>query len=152
MGNQITLESESFKLLGVLKEKKESMQQRHALELAEIDRQIDAVSTTMSLLREMTVASEIAEPEKPSVIPGDLFGKSARAACVEIAKQNDGVLRIMDAKKALLSAGILKSSKNTWTILYTTLQRSKEFEKGDKGTFRLISNPSNESQTRFVVQ
>jgi hypothetical protein len=80
--------------------------------------------------------------QKPTTIPNDLFGKSTREACIAIAKRNNGVVRIAEAKQAIVAAQILKDSKNTWAIIYTTLHRSKEFEKGKgAGEFRLIVPP-----------
>jgi hypothetical protein len=142
MSNQATFEVATLDLLKHLKSKKEAMQVRHASELAEIDKEIEAVSITMRLLRETVDSSERTEESKPAVIPNDLNGKSTRQACIEIAKRNNGVVFVGEAKKALVASRILKESKNTWAIIYTTLRRSKEFEKTSvSGGFRLISPP-----------
>jgi hypothetical protein len=150
--NQTHLQSATIDLLKHLKSRKETVQARQIAELAEIDREIEAVSITLRLLRETAEGSDFVETVKPSVIPDGLAGKSAREACIEIAKRNNGFVRIADARNALVSAGILKSSKNTWAIVYTTLQRSKEFEKaGSTGVFRLIGAPgSPESQATLL--
>lgn len=142
MSNQSRFEGATIELLKHLKSKKEAMQMRHVSELAEIDKEIEAVSITVRLLRESSDApSEMAEDVKPTIIPNDLTGKSTRVACIEIAKRNNGVVFVSEAKKALIAARILKESKNTWAIVYTTLQRSKEFEKtGVAGGFRLIGS------------
>ena len=146
MINQAHFQEISFGLLRHLKSKKEALQVRHATELAEIDKELDAVSITLRLIQESTKADKSPTPEtKPATIPGDLYGKSTREACIEIAKRNNGIVRVADAKQALVSAQILKDSKNTWAIIYTTLYRSKEFEKGKgPGEFRLI-NPSGDT-------
>ncbi len=140
MSNQAKFESEAMSLLRHLKAKKEMMETRHALELAEIDKEIDAVSITVRLLRETEdSAAKPAITYPQPTIPNDLSGKSTRQACIAIAKQNNGIVRVADAKKALVSARILKETKNTWAIVYTTLHRSKEFEKAPgAGEFRLI--------------
>lgn len=138
MNNQAKFEGEAMSLLRHLKSKKEAIQARHAAELAEIDKEIEAVSITVRLLREVPQSGDSEEPRQAE-IPNDLFGKSAREACIEIAKRNNGVVFVGEAKKALIAARILKDTKNTWSIIYTTLQRSKEFEKtGVSGGFRLI--------------
>lgn len=126
-------------LLRHLKSKKEAMELRHASELMEIDKEIEAVSITVRLLREAPAGEGPVEGNSQMVIPNNLIGKSAREACIEIAKANHGLVYVVEAKKALIAAGILKESKNTWAIVYTTLQRSKEFEKtGVSGGFRLL--------------
>lgn len=153
MSNQAKFESEAMSLLRHLKSKKESIQIRHASELEEIDREIEAVSITMRLLRETPESKDSAEEVKPSVIPNDLFGKSTREACIEIAKRNNGIVYVGEAKKALVAARILKNSKNTWAIVYTTLRRSKEFEKtGIAGGFRLASPTSSIGEQAQLLQ
>jgi hypothetical protein len=58
---------------------------------------------------------------------------------------------VSDAKKALIAARILKDSKNTWAIIYTTLQRSKEFEKtGKAGGFKLVTAEGSGAQASFL--
>ena len=151
MNNQANFEGATLELLRYLKDKKESIQARHNAELAEIDKQIESVSITVNLLRE-TKEQPMFESVQ-TIIPIDLHGKSTRQACIEIAKKNGGVVRIADAKDALISAGILKKTKNTWAIIYTTLHRSKEFEKVDgPGTFRLlpVAGSSENAQTRLL--
>ncbi|MGA3159984.1 MAG: hypothetical protein ABSC77_02125 [Terracidiphilus sp.] len=152
MSNQAKFESEAMSLLRHLKSEKEAIQLRHTSELEEIDREIDAVSITLRLLREVPESKDQIEEIKPSVIPNDLFGKSTREACIEIAKKNNGIVYVSEAKKALIAARILKDSKNTWAIVYTTLHRSKEFEKtGIAGGFRLLTYPTKEAaQASFL--
>jgi hypothetical protein len=140
-------ESETMELLRRLKLKKESAEKRYAAELEAIDKEIAAVSITLRLLRESPLDGRPASAVEETVIPKSLFGKSAREACIEIAKRNNGIVRVGDAKKALLAANILKESKNTWAIIYTTLKRSKEFEKGERtGEFRLVD----QEQARLI--
>jgi len=132
--------SEVLALLRQLNAKKERIQAQFAEALAAVDREIEAVSTTARLLRETGEGAHVTiAPRAGVIIPGNLRGKSTRQACIEIAKQNNGMLRITDAKDALLSAGIITTRKNAWGAIYTTLVRSKEFEKASEpGTFRLI--------------
>ena len=123
--------------------------------MAEIEKEIEAVSITARLLRETDEAVPQIELYKRMVIPSNLDGLSAREACIEIAKSNGGIVRIAEAKSALIAAKILKPSKNTWAIVYTTLQRSKEFEKSSTGSgiFRLITAiPLREQQQGKLLQ
>ena len=154
MSNQANFQSATMELLKHLKSKKETMQARHAAELSEIDKEIEAVSITVRLLREAASASENPVEEiRPTIVPANLDGMSTREACIEIARLNQGFVRIGDAKKALVSAGILKESKNTWSIIYTTLQRSKEFEKAQaSGAFKLLTYPTAEAAQASLLQ
>jgi hypothetical protein len=153
MSNQPNFQTVTMDLLKYLKSKKEALQARYVAELAAIENEIEAVATTARLIRETGEGFESASEVKPSVIPRDLSGKSAREACIEIAKKNGGVVRVADAKDALVSAGILKSGKNTWAIVYTTLKRSNEFEKGKKsGEFRLLTFPTREAAQASLLQ
>lgn len=153
MNNQSGFQGATMELLKHLKSKKEAMQARHAYELGEIDKEIEAVSITVRLLRESADGSEPIRETPPTVIPSDLSGKSAREACIEIAKRNKGIVHVAEAKKALVDAGILKDGKNTWAIVYTTLQRSKEFEKVvGAGRFRLIPLKDSAKEQQSLLQ
>ena len=129
------LHSRALALLQRLKAKKERIQAECKQRLEDIDRQIEAVSTTLQLLREepekleVEVASAI--QIRDSVSLASLTGKSARQALIEIAKKNQGIVKIVEARPLLLSAGILTGTKkeNLWGAIYTELERSKHFEK-----------------------
>lgn len=150
MSSESRLESATLDLFRHLKTKKEALQARHAAELAEIDSQIEAVNITLRLLREQQTANSI-EELKPATIPNNLLGKTAREACIEIARNNGGLVRVADAKEALVAARILKPSKNTWAIVYTTLKRSEEFEKaGPSGVFRLVKSSPSDAQANLL--
>jgi hypothetical protein len=149
MGNQSAFEAATLDMLRYLKEKKRVMQVRHLQELAEVDREIDAVSITVRLLREAGKNPEPAQEIK-TLIPKDLHGKSARAACIEIAKLNSGIVRVSDARDALIAAGILSKKKNAWGIVYTTLTRADEFEKATPGSFRFV--PEGKPQEQRLLQ
>jgi hypothetical protein len=84
------------------------------------------------------------------VIPKNLSGKTIKEACIEIAKINGGNVRVKKAKDALIVAGVLRRTKNSWGIVNTTLIRSKEFQKhpSEQGTFKYI-DPS--AQGRLSV-
>ncbi|MGB8031154.1 MAG: hypothetical protein WCF30_16005 [Terracidiphilus sp.] len=154
MSTEAKFEGATLELLKHLKSKKEALQARHTAELAEIEKEIEAVSITARLLREKDGAVPQIELYKPTVIPNNLDGLSAREACIEIAKKNNGIVRVAEAKNALVSAKILKPTKNTWAIVYTTLQRSKEFEKSSTGSgvFRLLTYPTKEAAQASLLQ
>jgi hypothetical protein len=142
MESKAKFEAEVLELLSQLDAKKQALQARHAHELEEINKEIDAVAITARLLRQPpTSASPTLTIQVKSA--GDLRGKSARVACIEIANANRGIVKVAAAKEALIAAGILKNNKNAWGALYTTLTRSKDFEKGPTpGTFKLVNWPA----------
>lgn len=149
MDNTAGFEGEVLVLLHQLNAKKERIQAQYAEALASVDREIEAVSTTARLLREPKgEGAHVAIVQSGVVIPGDLRGKSIRHACVEIARANGGLLRITDAKWPLVDARVVTSKKHAWGAIYTTLIRSKEFEKvpNQPGTFRLVDQTSRQGQ------
>jgi hypothetical protein len=154
MTNLASLQTASLDLLKYLKTKKELILARHTVELTDIDKEIEAVSITVRLLREAEgVNGAPAEALGRAVIPEELSGMSIRAACIAIAQRNNGVVRISDAKKALVSAQILREGKNTWGVIYTTLHRSKEFEKTHgAGEFKLLTFATEQGTQRSLLQ
>ncbi len=142
MENNTQFESEVLALLHRLNARKEQIQAQYSKELAEIDRRIEAVQITAQELRQSGAAET-----KPGflaagfVVPTNLRGKNVREACIEIAKQNHGLLKISPAAKALIDFGVIRKKKHAWGATYTTCVRSKEFEKDSApGTFRLVSS------------
>jgi hypothetical protein len=143
MGTHADFQQQVLALLTKLKAKKETLQKEYADKVAEVDREIESVSTTVRLLREPP-ALEIRVSESLSVSDGSLMnqlmGKTARQALVLIAEANQGIVRITDAKRLLIGAGVIKKPKHAWGATYTNLMRSPEFEKvpDQAGTFRLV--------------
>lgn len=149
MDNTANFESEVLFLLRQLSAKKEKIQAEFAEALAVVDKEIEAVTTTAKLLRDSSEGAHVTiVPRSGILVPGGLRGKSVRAACIEIAKVNGGLLRITDAKAALVDARVISEKKNAWGKIYTTLTRSKEFEKDAEtpGTFRLVTEQAGTDQ------
>lgn len=147
-GNNTVFQTEVLGLLNKLKAKKEAIQREFEQRLAEVDREIDAVNITARLLREPeAVIGGQATPPVVEVMASvsELLGKNTRQALVTIARKNDGIVRVVSAKPLLLAAGIIKQRKNAWGWINTTLSRSREFEKIEPGTFRLIDSQANKS-------
>lgn len=152
MSPRARFEAEVLQLLNQLNAKKETIQARHKAELDEVTKDIEAVLTTARLLRQPITIVTMPDTWRAFSVPKDLCGKSARVACIEIAKANDGIVRISRAKDALIEAGILKPSKNAWGAVYTTLARSREFEKGPQaGTFRLVSDSEQKDSQASLI-
>ncbi len=140
MESNAKFEGEVLALLHRLTAKKEQLQAQYTRELADLDRQIEAVQTTAQLMREPPASGNSTAIVTHLVPAALLRGKSVRAACVEIAKQNQGVLKISDATRVLVNSGVIRNKKHAWGATYTTCARSKEFEKDATipGTFRLV--------------
>ena len=130
-----SFEGEVMELLSQLKAKKDRVMQQYKSELDSIDQQIEAVSTTARLLRQSPKQNSPAR--NGSIIP-DLHGMTIKQGCIEIAKRNDHIVRVSDARDALIAAGVMSEGKNSWGIVNTTLVRSKEFEKfpAERGAYR----------------
>ena len=145
-------QSDVLKLLKTLNEKRQRIEERYKEELAAVDKEIEAVNTTAKLMRGDAVATiqkgvaARAEAGTLLVPISHLIGKKPKQALMMIAKRNDGILHVRSARQMLLDLGVVKPSKHLWGSIYTTLSRSREFEKGAMpGTFRLI-NPEKQAQ------
>jgi|ERR1043166_816354 hypothetical protein len=147
MAHHSDFQQQVIVLLAKLKAKKEALQKEYEARSAEIDREIESVSTTLRLLRE----PEAHMPNHgtiPKYVPAtfinELMGKTIREALHSIARANNGIVRIKEVKPALIEAGVIKRHKHAWGAIFTTLTRSPEFEKvpNQAGTFRLIENPA----------
>jgi len=138
-------QSASMELLARLEAKKATIQQEYQKRIAAVDTEIEAVATTLRLLRQpgtvnIAVSDSVVLSDSIPMIA--IKDKSAREALIEIARRSGGIVRIKAAKELLIGAGILKDTKNTWGAVYTTLSRSRDFAKGtEPGTFRLIERP-----------
>jgi hypothetical protein len=146
MTSNADFQQQVIALLTKLKAKKEALQKEYESKLLEVDREIESVSTTVRLLREPPSVLEVRVSDSSSISDGalmnQLMGKTAREALVVIAQSNLGIVRILDAKRLLLGAGVIKKKKFAWGAIYTALTRSELFEKlpDSPGTFRLREN------------
>lgn len=67
-----------------------------------------------------------------------LKGLTQIEALIQIANQNDGVLRVVEAKNVFVESGLVKGKvKNVSGHIYHTLGRSDRFERVEPGVFRL---------------
>lgn len=132
-------ETEVLRVLSALKAKKEQIEAQYKTDLAAIDNEIGAVMTTARLLRQSPL--EPLSSARVTVIP-TIAGKTIQEGCMEIARNNNGVVLVKEAKDALIKAGILRKTKNSWGIVNTTLSRSKNFSKHESvhGAYRLIAS------------
>jgi len=104
-------------------------------QLNELDEQILAVETTISLYRK---AGKIQEPEAYKSIVPELEGRTLIDALKHIASRSGGSLKVTDAKRLMSEAGLIRNPKNALSMLYTIMSRSGEFERIAPGEYRLI--------------
>ena len=106
-------------------------------QLAQVDEQVRAVETTLHLLRQNGASQE---PEIFKSLVSELKGKKQLDAMRLIASKNKGILKVNDAKRLMLEAGLIHNPKNAASILYTLISRSGEFEKVEPGEYKLIGS------------
>ena len=107
-----------------------------AKQLAEIDEEVKAVETTINLYR---TDGALYEPEAYKSIVPELQGKHHIDALVHIASRSDGnIIKVVDAKRLMTEAGLLRNPKSALPMLYTIISRSGRFEKVSPGIYRLM--------------
>ena len=132
MGNQQLDE------LVALKDRLQARAVKVKQKLAEIEKQVEAVSITLNLLKR----GEDGEEPTVNISARELQGMKQLEALVYVAKQNNGRVRIMDAKQLLGKAGIMKLGKNSYGVLYTVITRSGKFKRSGPGEYELLAEPS----------
>lgn len=99
---------------------------------------LQAVVTTMNLVRGGVAETEV---QADDYIRG-FRGLTQVQALIKLAQDNGtNRFRIADAKRLLISAGLIKSKKNASNILYNAIQRSEKFERVAPGEYQLILKP-----------
>jgi hypothetical protein len=138
--------SNVFALLNDLQLKRQLIVQKFEKSLADLDREIEAVNTTLRLLRKSGATlpqdTECSESNEQSDFPVEqLQGKTQLEALAFLASANtDHLVSVKAAKALLIKAGLLKDSKNALAMLYTVIARSGKFEKAEPGKYRLIDS------------
>jgi|SRR5580698_2805340 hypothetical protein len=132
--------------LKALRDRLQNQETKISQRLAQVREHLNAVTLTISLMGE--------EPEKEEVPAGipirELQGMKQVEALTYIAQRNGGRVRIVDAKKLLIKAGVMKSTKNAYGILYTVINRSGKFNHRGPGEYELSQDSTSEENE--VVQ
>ena len=97
-------------------------------QLSEVEKEFDAVSTTIKLMGLPT----------PGMSNLSLTGKTHLEALIEIARANDSILVVKTARRLMTRAGLFTNPKNASSVLFTAISRSGKFESMGKGKYRLI--------------
>lgn len=133
MVNDISIIDQLAELVAKLRQE-QAEAQRH---LAEIDEKLRAVETTMRLFR---TNGALAASDMSTSLVSELKGKTHLQALITIAYKNNACFKVVDAKRLMLQAGLLRSPKNALSMLYTIISRSGKFEKVAPGEYRLIES------------
>lgn len=101
----------------------------------ELDEKIRAAELTLETYLEDKELSRILS----SIDPRELEGLKQYEALKKIATLNGGVVRVAEAKRLLLAAGLSKARpQNLVSHIHNLLKESDEFEWESRGTFRLV--------------
>jgi hypothetical protein len=82
-----------------------------------------------------------------SVTKRDLENRSVREILVFLAKENEGIVKGLEAVRVLMRTGVIPDRKSADAQVYTVLNREKEtFSKLEPGVYQLtgISDPAND--------
>ncbi len=131
----------SEKISGIETQKNE-LEQR----LSELSRMLEALELTRQLYRHNGT-------EKPNILDvlvaelkehkAQTGQKDQMAAIITIASSNGGRLRVKEAKKIMVEAGLIETPRNAASVIYALISRSEKFEWVARGEYRLIGSQQN---------
>ncbi len=145
MANGSSTLDELSGLIGKLRNERDKVEK----ELAKIDEQISAVELTISILRKTVI---LQEPEAYRNIVSELRGKTQLEALIHIASKSGGQFRVIDAKRLMSEAGLIKNPKNALSMLYTIIARSGKFERIASGEYKLLNQRRVGEQTDLLAE
>lgn len=104
-------------------------------------RDIEAVERTIAIMRIHDGAPLSNGASEPiSVDPSEVMGASQMDALMLLADRNGGLVRVKEAKRLFVEAGLTKSKKAASQIITSRLIRSGRFEWAESGTYRRIED------------
>lgn len=113
-------------------------------ELEEVTRKLESVSTTLALLDgapmpggHRVAMRQLTSSGSESIDISSLRGLKQVEALKLIARHFGGQFETTIAKRIMLQAGLIKTSKNANNILFSVIQRSDKFERVQPGVYRL---------------
>lgn len=109
-------------------------------QLADLDEQIHAVEHTTRLL---SLDGKVGITNSESAIVLELHGKTHLGALEYIASKNNNIVKVTDAKRLMIQAGLIKNAKNALSMLYTVIARSEKFERINPGEYKLVDSQQN---------
>jgi hypothetical protein len=116
--------------------------------LGEASQQLKSVTTTLELLG---YEDGIADTESKFIYPpSQLRGLTQPQAVERIAKANGGRFKITDVIPVLIEAAVLKRSKNSYSIVFSMIQRTEKYERVGPGEYAL--KPDNPQRALLVAR
>jgi hypothetical protein len=106
-------------------------------QLADVEKEFEAVSTTLKLMGLPT----------PGMSNLSLAGKTHLEALVEIARANGNILVVKTARRLMTRAGLFGNPKNASSVLFTAISRSGKFKPLQKGKYELVEQKDTPTQT-----
>ncbi|HAV10880.1 MAG TPA: hypothetical protein DCX22_04640 [Dehalococcoidia bacterium] len=128
MSNGETTMNELTTLIGKLRKQKGELQNQ----LGNVDSQLEAVETTLNLI----VGKPTNLIENHSLVI-EIQGKTMVEALKIIAGKNNNRIKVTDAKRIMMKAGLIHNAQNALSMLYTIINRSGKFTKIKPGEYRL---------------
>ena len=107
--------------------------------IAQAEEELQHVIGTIAVLRRgirPTIAQDTPAEDGLSLI-AKLKGMTQMNAIVAIARSRGGVIRAQDAKKIMIEARIMRSTKNATNMTHNVFARSDSFERIGPGEYRL---------------
>lgn len=121
-----------------LKQRLEEKVSTFARKLGEAQQQLKSVATTLELLGYS--GENVAAPERKFIYPPiQLKGLTQPQALERIAKANNGRFKITDVIPVLIEAGVMKRTKNAYSMIFSTIQRTEKYERVGPGEYVLKS-------------
>jgi hypothetical protein len=118
-----------------LKQRLDEKVQNLSVQLEQAQKQRNSVITTLELLGHDT---DIETEEAPFIFPpAQIKGLTHHEALERIAKANNGRLKLADARRVIVAAGMISTPKNAYSILSNTIGRVGKFRKIGPGEYEL---------------
>ncbi len=134
MPNGDSVTNELTSLMGKLRKQKNELQSQ----LNSLDGQLEAVETTLNLL----VGKPATSIEDHELVY-EIQGKTHIDALGIIAGKNNNRLKVTDAKRIMMKAGMIRNPKSALSMLYTIMNRSGKFVRIRPGEYRLTDVQQN---------
>jgi hypothetical protein len=85
-----------------------------------------------------------------------LRGMSHRQAVITIAKHNGGIVRAQEAKRLMITAGVMRDTKNATHMVHNAIISSERFDRIGRGEYRLrvpmpMPSPTKELATALAT-
>lgn len=112
-------------------------EEEYQLKLEETRRNIEAVQLALALLREKFGAPVTERTARDSLIER-IRGLTQQNALIAIAQASSGKVRVREAKRLFLQAGLKKNPKTASPGITSVLSRSNRFEHTGRGEYTLI--------------